>query len=140
VPELVFSLSSAGPVASATADNWNRRTDKLTFPAPVNYNRCTSRIIALNGRYEWLIYYQFLADPWGHPAKSRILPLRGRYRWLDCISTYSPNDWTQYYYMHRSWIRNQRTGGEVSFSQKVSEGGYGHGNGWYEWGTRLIHR
>jgi hypothetical protein len=40
---------------------------------------------------------------------------------------------------HRSWIRNERTGGEVLFSQDVIEGGYGHPSGWYEWGSRLIH-
>jgi hypothetical protein len=87
-----------------------------------------------------LIYYQYLPDPYQHPAKTRRVRLRGRYRWLDCLHSYRPSTDIQFYYKHRSWIRNERTGGEVLFSQDVSEGGYGHGNGWYEWGSRLIHR
>jgi hypothetical protein len=137
---LTLALSAAGPAASASADNWNRRTDSLRFPAPANYTRCTVRHIRLNGRYTWLIYYQYLPDPYQHPARTRTVRLRGRYRWLDCLHSYRPNPGIYFYYKHRSWIRNERTGGEILFSQDVSEGGYGHPSGWYEWGSRLIHR
>ena len=137
---LTLALSAAGPVASASADNWNRRADYLRFPAPVNFKRCTIRHIQLNGRYTWLIYYQYSPDPYGHPAKSRTLPLHGRYRWWDCLRSYRPNPGIQRYYMHSSGIRNERTGGEVNFRQEVDELGYGHGSGRYEWGSRLIHR
>jgi hypothetical protein len=136
---LALALSAAGPVASASADNWNRRSDWLRFPAPVNFNRCTIRHIRLNGKYTWLLYYQYSPDPSGHPTRSRTLQLHGRYRWLDCLSTYSPPGIINYY-MHRSWIRNERTGGEVLYRQEVDELGYGHGSGRYEWGSRLIHR
>jgi hypothetical protein len=38
---------AAGPVASASADNWNIRRDWLRFPAPVNYTNCKLRHIQL---------------------------------------------------------------------------------------------
>jgi hypothetical protein len=137
---LTLALSAAGPVAPASADNWNKRSDWLRFPAPVNFKRCKIRHITLNGRYTWLIYYQYSPDPSGHPAKSRTLPLHGRYRWWDCLRSYRPNPGIIRYYMHSSGIRNVTTGGEVNFRQEVNELGYGHGSGRYEWGSRLIHR
>lgn len=43
---------SVGPTATASASNWNHRSDYLKFPAPVNYTRCTQRHISLNGGVE----------------------------------------------------------------------------------------
>ena len=136
---LALALSAAGPVASASADNWNIRTDWLRFPAPVNYTNCKIRYIKVNGRYDWIVYYQWTTDPYGHPSKRRTLQLHGRYRWLDCLHSYAPPGIIMYY-MHRSWLRNERTGGEVLVKQEVDELGYGHGSGRYEWGSRLVHR
>jgi hypothetical protein len=136
---LTLALSAAGPTASASADNWNRRADYLRFPAPVNFTRCKIRHLRLNGSYTWLIYHQYSPDPSGHPYRTRTVKLHGRYRWLDCLHTYAPPGILNYY-MHRSWIRNERTGGEVLFRLDVSEDGYGTGDGRYEWGSRLIHR
>jgi hypothetical protein len=137
---LTLALSAAGPVASASADNWNVRRDWLRFPAPVDYSNCKIRHIRLNGRYDWIVYYQWTRDPYGHPSKTRTLRLHGRYRWWDCLRSYRPNPGIYRYYMHSSGIRNERTGGEVVVRQEVSEAGYGHGSGRYEWGSRLVHR
>lgn len=138
---LILALSAAGPVASASADNWNRRVDDLLFPAPLNYNRCTSRDIRLDGRYTWIVYDQYTRDPYGHQARTRILPLHGRYQWLDCLTSYSPGESIYPYYMHRSWITNLHTGGEVLVRMYVYpyENRW-HGTGRYEWGSRLVHR
>jgi hypothetical protein len=137
---LTLALSAAGPVASASADNWNRRADYLRFPAPVNFKRCAIRHIRLNGRYTWLIYAQYSPyPPQNHPVRTRTLPLHGRYRWWDCLRSYRPNPGILRYYMHSSGMRNERTGGEVVFRQEVS-GGYDDLDGRYEWGSRLIHR
>jgi hypothetical protein len=137
---LTLALSAAGPVASATADNWNRRADILNFPAPVNFKRCAIRHITLNGRYTWLIYAQYSPDPsQDHPVRTRTVRLVGRYRWWDCLRSYRPNPGIQRYYMHSSGIRNELTGGEINFRQEVF-GTYDDLDGRYEWGSRLIHR
>ena len=49
---------SVGPTATASASNWNHRSDYLMFPAPVNYTRCTQRHISPNARYWWTLYYE----------------------------------------------------------------------------------
>jgi len=141
---LVASLAvlgfAGGPVAPASADGFNHRSDWLRFPAPANFSRCTVRHLTLNGKYTWLIYYQYSPYPYGHPAKPRPVELHGRYRWMDCLHSYRPRPDITFYYRHRSWIRNERTGGELEWAQDVIEGGYGTPSGRYEWGSRLIHR
>lgn len=137
---LTVALSAAGPVASASADNWNRRADSLRFPAPVNFKRCAIRHIRLNGRYTWLIYAQYSpnVDQY-HEVRTRTVGLHGRYRWWVCLRSYRPNPGIQRYYMHSSGMRNERTGGEIVFRLEV-DGNYDKPEGRYEWGSRLIHQ
>ena len=137
---LILALSAAGPVASAAADNWNRRWDILRFPAPVNFKRCKIRQIGLNGSYTWLIYAQYSPNvDLNHVVRTRMLPLHGRYRWWDCLRSYRPYPGIYRYYMHSSGVRNERTGGEAVFRQEVSSSYYDL-EGRYEWGSRLIHQ
>lgn len=138
---LTLALSAVGPVASASADNWNRRADYLRFPAAVNFKRCKIRHIRLHGRYTWLIYAQYSPDPYGHPARTRTVRLNGRYRWWDCLRSYRPKPGIYRYYMHSSGIRNELSGGEIVFRQEVFPANNAwHDVGRYEWGSRLIHR
>jgi hypothetical protein len=136
------ALSAAGPTATASASNWNHRSDYLRFPAPVNYTRCTSRHIRLNGRYWWTLYYQHWAHPEAPEEVDRPVYLRGRYRWLDCLHHHRSSSGTIPYYRHRSWIRNERTGGEVLMKQDLWYWGIEGiaGDGSYDWGSRLFHR
>jgi hypothetical protein len=112
---------SVGPTATASASNWNHRSDYLKFPALVNYTRCTQRHISLNGRYWWTLYYMHWAHPDAPEELDRPLPiqLHGRYRWLDCLHYHRLSSGTIPFYRHRSWIRNERTGGEVLFTQDL---------------------
>ena len=115
------------------------RRSLWSLAVPVNYTKCMLRHTELNGRYDWIVYYQWTTHPYGHPPKTRTLQLHGRYRWLDCLHSYAPPGIIMYY-LHRSWIRNERTGGEVLVRQGVNEISYGHGSGRYEWGSMLVHR
>jgi hypothetical protein len=136
------ALSAAGPTATASASNYNHRSDYLRFPAPVNYTKCTRRYITLNGKYEWSLYYQH----WAHPdAPEEVyrdpLHLRGRYRWLDCLHYHRSSPGTIPFYRHRSWIRNELTGGEIEYKQDLWVWGIPDlaGDGSYDWGSRLYH-
>jgi hypothetical protein len=134
------ALSAAGPTATASADNWNHRSDYLRFPSPVNYTRCTSRRIRLDGNYRWTVFYQHWAHPDDQRYRDRYLQLHGVYRWLDCLHYYRSSPGTISYYKHRSWIRNEATGGEALWQQDVYEYGVDHlGDGSYDWGSLLHH-
>lgn len=135
------ALSAAGPTATASAETWNHRSDYLRFPAPVNYKRCTTRHLRLNGNYWWELYYRHWAHPDAPEVVYRHVYLNGRYRWLDCLHYHRSSPGTIPYYLHRSWIRNERTGGEVTYHQDL--GVYGiegiSGDGSYDWGSTLRH-
>jgi hypothetical protein len=137
------ALVAAGPTGIASASNWNHRSDYLRFPAPVNYTRCTQRHIRLNGRYWWTLYYKHWAHPEAPEELDRPLPvqLHGRYRWLDCLHYHRLSSGTIPCYRHRSWIRNERTGGEMVFKQDLWYWGIEGiaGDGSYDWGSTLFH-
>jgi hypothetical protein len=137
------ALSAAGPTATASADNWNHRSDYLSFPAPVNYTKCTRRYITLNGRYWWTLYYKHWAHPdvWEESYRDPPVYLYGRYRWLDCLHYHRSSPGTIPFYRHRSWLRNERTGGEIEYKQDFWYWGIEDtaGDGLYDWGSYLDH-
>jgi hypothetical protein len=73
------------------------------------------------------------------PAPAR--QLHGRYRWLDCLHYHRLSSGTIPFYRHRSWIRNERTGGEIVFKQDLWYWGIEGiaGDGSYDWGSTLFH-
>jgi hypothetical protein len=136
------ALSAAGASAPASAESWNHRSDYLRFPAPVNYTKCKRRYIRVDGgRYWWTLYYRHWAHLDAPEEVDRRIFLKGRYRWLDCLHYHRSSPGTIPFYRHRSWIRNERTGGEIVYRQDLWYWGIDgiSGDGSYDWGSRLYH-
>lgn len=133
------ALSAAGPTAPGSTEAWNHRSDYLRFPAPKDYTRCTSRRPRLSGNYRWGLYHQHWAHPDATEVVYRHINLRGVYRLIDCLHYHRSSPGAIPYYRHRSWLRNERTGGEALYQQSFFVWGIEGvaGDGWYDWGSTL---